>query len=109
MSRFTPREVALLMAREIDPQDDAPEDDEYIGEWVPDHSCGGVGDPTCAACWMHNYDDAVAREMPALIERSSFGTDAARIARASVSDEHARRLVERSMRCPTDDENGSAT
>ena len=45
-------------------------------------------------------------EMPALIERSSFGTDAARIARASVSHEHARRLVERSMKCPTDDEIG---
>jgi len=63
MSRFTPRHIALLMARAIDPQESAPEDDEYVGEWVPEHSCGGAGDPTCAACWMHDYDAAVDREI----------------------------------------------
>ncbi|WP_350351898.1 hypothetical protein ABS642_00865 [Microbacterium sp. A8/3-1] len=56
--QFTLREVALLMAREIDHQESAPEDDEYIGDWAPTHSCGGAGDPTCAACWMHSYDRA---------------------------------------------------
>jgi len=61
MSRYAPRHIALLMAREIDPQDGAPEDDEYIVEWVPEHSCGGTGDPTCAGCWMHSYDAAVHR------------------------------------------------
>jgi hypothetical protein len=56
--QFTAREMALLMAREIDRQESAPDDDEYIGDWVPGHSCGGAGDPTCAACWMHSYDRA---------------------------------------------------
>lgn len=57
MSRLTARDIVLLMAREIDPQEGAPEDAEYISEWVPEHSCGGFGDPTCAACWMHDYDN----------------------------------------------------
>lgn len=57
--RPTPREIVLFMAREIDGKD-APEDDEYIGEWIPEHSCGGAGDPTCAACWLHSYDGAAA-------------------------------------------------
>lgn len=65
MNRYAPRQIALLMAREIDPQESAPEDDEYIGEWVPEHSCGGVGDPTCAACWMNSYDAAVNRGISA--------------------------------------------
>lgn len=67
MSRFwTPREIVLLMAREIDPQESAPEDDEYIGEWIPDHSCGGAGDPTCAACWVQSYDDSTSSTDPEL-------------------------------------------
>lgn len=63
MSRHTAREIVLLMAREIEPQEGAPEDDEYIGSWTPEHSCGGAGDPTCAACWMHSYDARTNREV----------------------------------------------
>jgi hypothetical protein len=63
VARFTdPRAIVLLMAREIDPQPEAPEDEEYITEWVPDHTCGGHGDPGCAACWVQTYDDTVERQ-----------------------------------------------
>jgi hypothetical protein len=59
--RRTPREIALLMAREIDPQPGSPDDNEYIHEWVPGHlhEEWEYG-PDCAACWMHDYDRAVS-------------------------------------------------
>ncbi len=64
MSRYTPRAIVLLMAREIDDSDpEVIEDDEYISEWEPAHSCDG-GDPTCAACWVESYDAAVSRLAP---------------------------------------------
>ncbi|GAB2519618.1 hypothetical protein [Paramicrobacterium agarici] len=62
MSTLTARKVALLMAREIDPEG-AEEDDEYIEDWVPEHRhAEHDGGPDCAACWMHDYDAAVARQ-----------------------------------------------
>ncbi|QPZ39714.1 hypothetical protein [Paramicrobacterium chengjingii] len=62
MSRITPRKIVLLMAREIDPED-AIEDDEYIGDWVPEHRHPDwSGGPDCAACWVESYNAAVARE-----------------------------------------------
>lgn len=65
MSRFwSPRDIVLLMAREIDPQESAPADDEYISEWVPEHSCDGNGDPGCAACWMQSYDARAGSSVP---------------------------------------------
>lgn len=52
----TQREIVLLMAREIDPQD-APDDEDYIREWAPEHRHPEWdGGPHCAACWMADYD-----------------------------------------------------
>lgn len=67
--RRTPREIVLLMAREIDAMfEDEPdpesEDEEYIHEWVPKHRHGPeFGGPDCAACWLHDYDRAISGAM----------------------------------------------
>ena len=64
--RRTPREIVLLMAREIDAlnaeeSDPEAEDDEYIHEWAPKHRHGpSFGGPDCAACWMQSYDQAIS-------------------------------------------------
>lgn len=65
MSRFTPREIVKMLAAEVDDSDPhLPDDSDGISDWEPVHSCGGDGDPGCAACWLHDYDRAVARANP---------------------------------------------
>lgn len=64
MIKNDPRRYALLMAQEIDPQDEV--DGEYIHEWVPEHRHDpNYGGPDCAACWMADFDRALAADRKA--------------------------------------------